>query len=78
MERALDLGNPNPLVPLTGYQTPAAIRRLGASRLEQWRRNRRLRRRGTLARTATEARRATAQQRCRREDGRSDGRHARS
>ncbi|MER7540542.1 IS110 family transposase [Streptomyces sp. NPDC097704] len=54
-ERALDLGNRGPLVLLTGYQTPAAIRRLGASRLEQWLRNRKLRWCGALARTAMEA-----------------------
>ncbi|MFF2468426.1 IS110 family RNA-guided transposase [Streptomyces mirabilis] len=54
-ERALDLGNHGPLVLLTGYQTPAAIRRLGASRLEQWLRNRKLRWCGALARTAMEA-----------------------
>ncbi|WP_406423524.1 hypothetical protein [Streptomyces sp. NBC_01589] len=34
-EPALDLGNHGPLVPLTGYQTPAATRRLGVNGLEQ-------------------------------------------
>ncbi|WP_405477456.1 IS110 family transposase [Streptomyces canus] len=41
LERALDLTNTGPLVLLTGYQTPAAIRRIGVKRLETWLRNRR-------------------------------------
>ncbi len=39
LERALDLGNVGPLILLTGYQTPAALRRTGRSRLETWLRN---------------------------------------
>jgi hypothetical protein len=31
LERVLDLGNAGPLVLLTGYQTPAALRRTGAN-----------------------------------------------
>ena len=33
LERALELTNAGPLVLLTGYQTPAALRRIGVSRL---------------------------------------------
>ncbi|MGW2426140.1 IS110 family transposase [Streptomyces sp. NPDC001709] len=36
LERELNLANRGPLILLTGYQTPSAIRRLGASRLEKW------------------------------------------
>ena len=43
LERELDLGNVGPLVLLTGYQTPAAIRRTGAKRLATWLRNRKVR-----------------------------------
>ncbi|OEJ48468.1 hypothetical protein AR457_34435 [Streptomyces agglomeratus] len=42
LERLLDLTNKGPLTLLTGYQTPAAIRRLGAKRLETWLRNRKV------------------------------------
>ncbi|MEU9794566.1 IS110 family transposase [Streptomyces sparsogenes] len=42
LERALDLGNVGPLILLTGYQTPAALRRTGRSRLETWLRNRKV------------------------------------
>jgi hypothetical protein len=42
LERALDLTNTGPLTLLTGYQTPAALRRLGAKRLETWLRNRKV------------------------------------
>ena len=44
---------------LTGYQTPAAIRRLGATRLERWLSTRKTRNAPTLARRAVEA--ATSQ-----------------
>ncbi|MFF3821964.1 IS110 family transposase, partial [Streptomyces bluensis] len=40
LERELDLGNVGPLVLLTGYQTPTAIRRTGVRRLATWLRNR--------------------------------------
>jgi transposase len=36
LERALDLTNTGPLVLLSGYQTPAALRRAGHKRLEAW------------------------------------------
>jgi len=55
LERALDLTNTGPLVLLTGYQTPAAIRRIGAKRLETWLRNRHVLRADQLARTALQA-----------------------
>ncbi|WP_406409315.1 IS110 family transposase [Streptomyces sp. NBC_01643] len=55
LERALDLTNAGPLVLLTGYQTPAAIRRTGAKRLETWLRNRKVRSAAQLAETALAA-----------------------
>ncbi|MFD3537786.1 IS110 family transposase [Streptomyces sp. NPDC058664] len=55
LERALDLTNKGPLVLLTGYQSPAAIRRTGARRLETWLRNRKVLRADQLATTAVEA-----------------------
>ncbi|MEV8396297.1 MULTISPECIES: IS110 family transposase [unclassified Streptomyces] len=55
LERVLDLGNVGPLVLLTGYQTPAALRRTGRKRLETWLRNRSVRGAEALAETAVEA-----------------------
>ncbi|MFF2430911.1 IS110 family RNA-guided transposase [Streptomyces mirabilis] len=55
LERVLDLGNAGPLVLLTGYQTPAALRRTGAKRLETWLRNRKVRGAEDLAAAALEA-----------------------
>ena len=55
LERALDLSNTGPLTLLTGYQTPAAIRRIGAKRLTTWLRNRSVRGADQLAETAVEA-----------------------
>jgi transposase len=55
LERALDLTNKGPVMLLTGYQTPAAIRRSGARRIETWLRNRKVRGSAALARTAVEA-----------------------
>ncbi|KOG26597.1 MULTISPECIES: IS110 family transposase [Streptomyces] len=55
LERVLDLTNTGPLVLLTGYQTPAALRRTGRKRLETWLRNRRVLRADRLAETACEA-----------------------
>lgn len=55
LERVLDMGNVGPLVLLTGYQTPAALRRTGRSRLETWLRNRKVRGADTLAQAALEA-----------------------
>jgi transposase len=55
LERTLDLGNVGPLVLLTGYQTPAALRRTGRNRLETWLRNRKVRGAEALAEAAVEA-----------------------
>lgn len=44
-----------PLTLLTGYQAPAAIRRIGAKRLEIWLPNRRVVRSDRLAETAVQA-----------------------
>ncbi len=55
MERELDLGNVGPLVLLTGYQTPAAIRRAGVKRLATWLRNRKVPGADQLAATAVQA-----------------------
>jgi transposase len=55
LERALDVTNTGPLVLLTGYQTPAAFRRIGRKRLETWLRNRKVHRADQLAETAFEA-----------------------
>ncbi|MFI2373335.1 IS110 family transposase [Streptomyces sp. NPDC018833] len=55
LERALDLTNTGPLTLLTGYQTPAALRRLGIKRLETWLRNRKVRSADQLAETAVQA-----------------------
>ncbi|WP_344117865.1 IS110 family transposase, partial [Streptomyces blastmyceticus] len=55
LERTLDLGNVGPLVLLTGYQTPAALRRTGRSRLETWLRNRKVRGAEALAEAVLDA-----------------------
>ncbi|MEV6487007.1 IS110 family transposase [Streptomyces sp. NPDC051576] len=55
LERALDLTNTGPLTLLTGYQTPAAIRRIGAKRLQTWLRNRHVVRADRLAEIAVQA-----------------------
>ncbi|WP_316745280.1 IS110 family transposase [Streptomyces sp. MK7] len=55
LERELDLGNVGPLVLLTGYQTPAAIRRTGVRRLATWLRNRKVRGADQLAAAAVQA-----------------------
>ncbi|WP_406227637.1 IS110 family transposase [Streptomyces anthocyanicus] len=55
LERALDLTNTGPLTLLTGYQTPAALRRLGSKRPETWLRNRSVRNPDQLAETAVQA-----------------------
>ncbi|MGI5509139.1 IS110 family transposase [Streptomyces sp. CA-106131] len=55
LDRALDLTNTGPLILLTGYQTPAAIRRTGARRLETWLRNRKVRGAAQLAEKALAA-----------------------
>ncbi|WAZ19007.1 IS110 family transposase [Streptomyces cinnabarinus] len=55
LERALDIGSVGSLMLLTGYQTPAAIRRVGKRRLTTWLRNRSVYRPETLAAAAVEA-----------------------
>ncbi|MFG3001539.1 IS110 family transposase [Streptomyces sp. NPDC048340] len=55
LERALELTNTGPLVLLTGYQTPGALRRIGVSRLTTWLRNRKVRGADSLAKAAVEA-----------------------
>ncbi|MER7001417.1 IS110 family transposase [Streptomyces sp. NPDC000410] len=55
LERELELTNKGPVMLLTGYQTPAAIRRAGTKRVETWLRNRKVRGAAALARTAVEA-----------------------
>ncbi|MFJ7497947.1 IS110 family transposase [Streptomyces sp. NPDC097727] len=49
LERSMDFTNTGPLTLLTGYQTPAAIRRLGVKRLKTWLRNRKVLRADRLA-----------------------------
>ncbi|MCW8103669.1 IS110 family RNA-guided transposase [Streptomyces tauricus] len=58
LERALDLTNKGPVILLTGYQTPAAIRRTGAKRIETWLKNRKVKGAAALAHIAVEAARA--------------------
>lgn len=55
LERELDVTNAGPLILLAGYQTPAAIRRAGVSRLTTWLRNRKVRNAPTLASSAIAA-----------------------
>jgi hypothetical protein len=55
LERALDVTLNGPLTLLSGYQTPAALRRLGHRRLEAWLRNRKGRNATQLAAAATAA-----------------------
>lgn len=47
--------NHGPIILLSGYQTPAALRRMGRKRLETWLRNRKVRGAGSLAETAVTA-----------------------
>lgn len=55
LERALDLTTAGPLVLLTGFQTPAAIREAGEEGLESWLRERKVRNAGKLAAAAASA-----------------------
>jgi hypothetical protein len=55
LERELDLGNIGPLVLLTGYQIPAAIRRVGRRRPGTWLRNRKVRSADELTAKAVQA-----------------------
>ncbi|WP_442816656.1 IS110 family transposase [Streptomyces sp. NBC_01304] len=55
LERALDMGTVGALVLLSGYQSPAAIRRTGKRRLATWLRNRKVRTPEAVAAKAVEA-----------------------
>lgn len=55
LERSLDLVNKGPVMLLTGYQSPGAIRRARAKRIETWLKNRKVRGATALAKTAVEA-----------------------
>lgn len=55
LERALEVTNAGPLVLLTIYQTPAALRRLGRARLQAWLRHRKVRGAAQLAQAAVDA-----------------------
>ncbi|MGW6145553.1 IS110 family transposase [Streptomyces sp. NPDC055140] len=55
LERALDLTNKGPVMLLTGYQTPAAIRRAGTKRIETWLKNRKVKGAAALAHVVVEA-----------------------
>ncbi|MET7687377.1 IS110 family transposase [Streptomyces sp. NPDC005483] len=55
LERALSLTNKGPVLLLTGYQTPAAIRRSGVRRIETWLKNRKVKGATTLAQAVVEA-----------------------
>ena len=55
LERELELTNKGPLVLLSGYQTPAAIRHMSATRLAAWLTKRGVRSSAALARTAVTA-----------------------
>ncbi|MEV5915180.1 IS110 family transposase [Streptomyces chartreusis] len=55
LERVLDLTNVGPVILLTGYQTPAALRRAGGKRLVTWLRKCSVRSPEALAEAAVEA-----------------------
>lgn len=55
LERALDFTRTGPLMLISGYATPAAIRQAGEARLARWLRSRGARNPGKLARTAVTA-----------------------
>lgn len=56
LERSFEFAqHKGPLVLLTGYQTPAAIRRLGETRLTRWLRHRSVRKPEAIAATAVQA-----------------------
>jgi len=75
LERALDVTNLGPLKLLTGYQTPAAIRRAGTARLAKWLANRKVRNAKVLAETAVEAAERQYTHGSRGEDHRESGPH---
>ncbi|MFE3169279.1 IS110 family transposase [Streptomyces sp. NPDC059224] len=55
LERALDMADTGPLRTLTGYQTPAAVRRTGVRWLTKWLANRKIRSARSLGEAAVEA-----------------------
>jgi transposase len=55
LERVLELTRKGPVLLLTGFQTPDAIRRAGATRIETWLRARKVRGAAALAHTVMEA-----------------------
>jgi transposase len=55
LERALDLTTQGPLILLTGFQTPAALRETGAEALTAWLRDRKVRNAAVLAAKAVTA-----------------------
>lgn len=55
LERALDLRNRGPLVLLTGFQTPAALRDAGVTQVTAWLRGRGVRSAATLAAASVQA-----------------------
>lgn len=55
LEHTLELTNTGPLVLLSGYQTPAGLRRSGRKRLTSWLRRRKVRSAETLADAAVDA-----------------------
>ncbi|MGC4984689.1 IS110 family transposase [Streptomyces sp. DT193] len=55
LERGLNLSKKGPVVLLTGYQVPAAIRRSGARRIAAWLKNRKVKNAVSLAETAVKA-----------------------
>ncbi|MEV8569679.1 IS110 family transposase [Streptomyces sp. NPDC051322] len=58
LERSLNLNKKGPVVLLASYQTPAAIRRSGASRIGTWLKNRKVKNAAALAETVVEAARS--------------------
>ncbi|WP_328618943.1 IS110 family transposase [Streptomyces sp. NBC_00354] len=55
LERVLDLSNKGPVILLTGYQSPAAIRRSGARRIGAWLKNRKVKGADAVAQAAVDA-----------------------
>lgn len=55
LERTLTVTNRGPIMLLTAYQTPAAIRRSGVKRIETWLRNRKVRNAASIAAIAVKA-----------------------
>ncbi|MFB7468577.1 IS110 family transposase [Streptomyces sp. NPDC056224] len=55
LERTLDLSNKGPVILLTGYQSPASIRRSGARRIGTWLKNRKVKNADAVAQAAVDA-----------------------